>query len=260
MQKKLALIISFILVISCLFTGCGHAKEFNVSNDTHIYCDFKQITDCIWVDQSNGVLYYRSGYERIPLLNEDGTPKNINDFQHNDDKTDISLEEDSTYEVDDEGYGRWVANTPRIGNIVLENDLDCGPGYFFSNSPDVYSNAYVENKTLHYNLNRSDGTVDKETELLADDFHFYVEFCDYTCRQGGDYCDTTYMELPLEDGLKLINEQPQYGGEMTHICFEWNDEDNLIDAGDPDNEGDDTHDYKYLSSITLVWHLNSDWN
>ena len=253
--RKLMVTVGLATSVMVSLTGCGEKVKATLDTPNiqqkNEYAQMSWKTNHIVVDETTGVIYYDSGTGITPLYNADGTLKNTADL-----KTVNKLKEDCVSDCTDTDplkekeekeetkNSEYIVNAPELGPVVDKYSIGNGGGFFFSNDPEAYKDAYIDNGILHLTV-ASSGT--ERTYTLAKNVKFYAEFCDYSCRQGSDYCDNIIMELTAEDLLRLINEQPNFGGDMTHICFSWYDADN------PNGEQDN------LSRVMLVWHINTDY-
>lgn len=154
---------------------------------------------------------------------------------------------------------------PDIGSTINEESIPKG-GYSSSFFPTEIESCQVktDNNGKRYLTYVKNGE-ESEKYYLADDFHFYLEFCDYSRPTDDSQCTTDCQEVSLNSGLKIWESNLSFGGEHTHTTFCWLSKDNdLLDEiyWDQSTMEPSYFDVKfeYLSSVTLTYHLNSKRN
>jgi len=164
-------------------------------------------------------------------------------------------------DLEEEECGSHNVEIPTVGSKVSEESILYG-GFIDTCYPTEIESCQVETdingkKYLTYTENGEES----EKYYLADDFHFYLEFFDYSCPTTGSQYTAEYQEVSLNSGLKIWESNLTFGGEHSHTEFYWLAKDNdLADEIFWDQfTMEPTYydvDYQYLSRITLVYRLN----
>ena len=157
-------------------------------------------------------------------------------------------------------YG--AIDIPKINGKIANPDSIKDAGWHSDADPDAIDIIeFIDDEVVFIKNKYSDDTTDSHTEKLSSNFKCYIHYCDYTCRLGGDYCDSIYYEVTPEQFVKYVVGQDYLPGKITHFSYDWNDSDNtLIDDKGTEDTYDDIYDYTYLSSLTLTVHLNTDFS